>query len=231
MVLVGVIRFVGYREWTESLGPDREWYIQVVQSKIYQVNQLYTAEYEGLALPLRYDIQLVILPGNINVKKYVNGLKYILKPYSPTPLKVTLLCGPVPDVIEKVKTYEELGDYYEPCRPVDVVVAHADLNYFTQKTFSHGPYVTYVEMMKLVSHFANVLENKAIVQYLGGDNLAIITSKEKMKDVIQTLTKWNGIKVGVGISPYPRKAFAMAAKALSKIRAEGRVRQYYVIEE
>ncbi|WP_367834345.1 GTP cyclohydrolase IIa [Vulcanisaeta sp. JCM 16159] len=35
MVQVTIIRLIGYREWTESLGPDREHIIQRVQSQLH----------------------------------------------------------------------------------------------------------------------------------------------------------------------------------------------------
>ncbi len=230
MVLVGSVRFVGYREWTESLGKDREWYIQVVQSRLYQVIQHISSEYEGLALPLRYDIQLIMIPSSVDASSFVGTLRNSLKPYTPTPIRVTLLCGNIPEVLERVKNYEELGDYWERCGPSKIAIAHADINNFTQATYDHGPYNTYVKVMDILSNYVKTLRDIAIVQYLGGDNIAAITSEGNVEQVIKVLTSVDGVKVGVGISEEPRNAFALAAEALAQIRSEGRVRKYHILK-
>ena len=230
MVLTGTVRFVGYREWTESLGRDREWFIQVVQSKLYQVIQHLSSEYDGLALPLRYDIQLIMIPSSVNTGNFVKTLRRSLKPYTPTPIRVTLLCGEIPKVFERVKGFEVLGDYWERCKPSKVAIAHADINNFTRATYDHGPYSTYFKVMDLLSNYVKTLEDKAVVQYLGGDNVAAITSEESLEQVVNVLTSVDGVKVGVGISEKPRDAFALAAEALTLIRNEGRIRKYYILK-
>ena len=231
MVLVGTVAFEGYREWTESLGPDREWFIQLVQARTYQVIQSFTAEHDGMALPLRYDIQLVLLPSNVNPEAFINGVKEALKPYSPTPVRVALLCGEIPSVLSKARKYLELGDYYEECVPREIAVAHADLNYFTHMTSKDGPYSAYVEVMRLVNTYVESLAEVAIVQYLGGDNLVAVTEPSNLDAVIQELIKPNHIKVGIGISRIPRKAFSAAATALTRIREGGRRIKYLVLKE
>ncbi len=227
-MLAGVLRFEGYREWTESLGPDREWYIQLIQSRTYQVIQMIASEAGGIALPLRYDVQALILPGSINGHEFINQLRKSLSPYSPTPVRITLLCGEVPEVLSRVKDYEGLGDYCEPCCIDEVAVAHVDLNYFTLKTIKEGPYRTYAEIIKLVSDYVSRLEDYAVIQYLGGDNVVAITSPSKLNEVLKVLTGHDHVKVGVGISSIPREAFSNAAKALTEIRRGGR-RVKYVI--
>ncbi len=231
MPLAGAIAFVGYREWTESLGPDREWFIQAVQAKTYEVVQTLTADFDGIALPLRYDVQLVLLPPYSNGREYVGRLKNALKPYSPTPVKVTLLCGEVPDVLKRVRMFNGNEDFIEECvNGGEVAVAHADLNYFTRRTCERGPYVTYVEMMGIISEFVNRLKDVAAVQYLGGDNVVAVTSPARLNEVIKVLAGRDGIKVGVGISSRPREAFAKAAEALTRIREGGRRVKYLVIK-
>ncbi|MCD6084318.1 MAG: GTP cyclohydrolase IIa [Desulfurococcales archaeon] len=231
MVYAGTIEFVGYREWTESLGPDREWYIQLVQARLYEVVQSFVKDFNGMALPLRYDIQLIFMPSEVNVKDFIFELKQYLIPYSPTPTKVVLCCGKPIEVLRKCREVQGGGDYYEEVCGDDsqLVVAHADLNYFTLRTRSQGAYNSFVVVLNLVSTIASELRDKAIVQYLGGDNLVAITSEEYLEDVLKSLTSKDSIKIGVGISKYPRKAFEAAAKALSILRSEGRVRQYHIV--
>jgi len=224
MVQIGFLEFLGYREWTESLGHDREWYIQATQAKLYQINQLFTSQYEGLVLPLRYDMQLMILPPEIDRERYIKGLIEALKPYTPTEVSIELMCGPIPEVLER------RNHVREKCGG-KVAVFHADLNYFTKRTKEVGPYLTYLEILDVVHEYAMSLKEAAIVQYLGGDNLAVIAEKEKLDSVINELVKRKGIKIGIGISHSPRKAFALAAKSLGVIRKEGRVRTYLIEED
>ena len=224
MVIVGFLEFVGYREWTESLGNDREWYIQATQAKLYQLNQLYTSQHEGLVFPLRFDMQVIFLPPSLNKEEYVKGLEEALKPYTPTQINIELLCGPIPQVLE--------GGTLNINKCEDkMVVAHADLNYFTQRTRQVGPYLAYLEILDIFHQYALKLKDKALVQYLGGDNLAIVADKENLAIILQELTSRKGIKVGIGISHSPRKAFSLAAKALGTIRKEGRIRTHLIEED
>lgn len=231
MVYAGMLELVGYREWTESLGPDREWYIQLVQARLYQVIQSFVKDFNGMALPLRYDIQLLYLPSDIDVKDFVYQLKQYLKPYSPTPIRVTLCCDDPVEALRRCKELQYSGDYYEEeCRDDnELVVAHADLNYFTLRTRDQGAYQSFIVMLNLVGTIASELSDKAVVQYLGGDNLVAITSEEYLEDVLSSLTSKDSIKVGVGVSKCPRRAFEAAAKALGILRSEGRIRQYHII--
>jgi GTP cyclohydrolase IIa len=231
MVLIGVIRFEGYREWTESLGYDREWYIQLVQAKTYSVIQSFAADQEGLALPLRYDIQVILLPPDQDPTVVRENLLNALRPYSPTPVRVAFLCGPVPDALERVKQDEELSRGNKGCNPSPLAVAHADVNHFTKATYNNGPYLPYVEILKLVSHYAERLKTKALIQYLGGDNIAALADPKDIHEVVDELTRVDGVKVGVGISKSPRKAFSLAAKALTTIREGGRIQKYLILQE
>ncbi len=224
MPVIAYIEFVGYREWTESLGNDREWFIQLTQAKNYQVIQNYVASLGGLALPLRFDYQLAILPEDINKEAFVKGLVKALEHYAPTPVNIHIFCGKIKEVVEGLGKPAVLNT----CVSEPLVVAHADLNYFTEMTKGLGVYRSYVEVMKLVHTYVMKFYKTAITQYLGGDNLVVIADLENLDDVINTLIETDGIKVGVGISKNPRKAFALAAEALSKIRGGNRAVKYVI---
>ncbi len=232
MVYTGVIELVGYREWTESIGSDREWVIQVTQSRVYEVIQAYVKDFEGAALPLRYDIQLILLPSEVDPRGFAEGLKSALSKYSPTEINVSLCCGVPPEAIERCWRLAGNGDYFEGrCSEETLAVAHADLNYYTQRTKSSGLYRSYVDVLALVANLAKALEGVATVQYLGGDNLVAVTSEGRVGDVVKEVIRHDNIKVGVGISKYPRRAFEKAAEALTKLREGGRVRKYLILRD
>lgn len=213
-----VIELVGYRGWTESIGDDREWVIQSTQSQISKALHSIVKDWEGAALPLRYDYEIVILPYWTNLGKFGRELVKRLENVVPTPLRLKYCCGPIPDSLDNCA--EEVPP--DRCRADEVAVAHADINFFTEITTYKGFYGAYVTALKLVANTASMLVNDAIVQYLGGDNLAAITSPHKLGKVLDVILSFKGVKVGVGISSSPRKAFEAAARSLREIREGGR---------
>ncbi|MFN3268118.1 MAG: GTP cyclohydrolase IIa [Zestosphaera sp.] len=228
MVLAVFVEFVKYREWTESLGKDREWFIQLTQSKVYQVIQSFASSYGGIALPLRYDYQIMLLPHEISVREFNEGLRKVLLNYAPTPINTLVTCRKIKDLLKMDLSSENYQEDVN-CLPESLVVAHADLNDFTKKTRSLGIYRTYSEILNVIAHYVRELRDVAIVQYLGGDNIVSICDEENMQKVLEVLGSINSIKVGVGVSKIPRKAFMLAAEALDTIRERGRVSKYLVL--
>ncbi|MEM4830322.1 MAG: GTP cyclohydrolase IIa [Zestosphaera sp.] len=228
MVLAVFVEFVKYREWTESLGKDREWFIQLTQSKVYQVIQSFVSSYGGIALPLRYDYQIILLPYDVGVREFNESLKKTLLNYSPTPINTLVACKRIKDLLKMDLNNENYRDDVS-CLPEPLVVAHADLNDFTKRTRSLGIYRTYSEILNVIAHYVRELRDIAIVQYLGGDNIVSICDEDSMQEVLEVLGSVDTIKVGVGVSKIPRKAFMLAAEALDTIREKGKVSKYMVL--
>ncbi|MEM0474894.1 MAG: GTP cyclohydrolase IIa [Zestosphaera sp.] len=228
MVLAVFVEFVKYREWTESLGKDREWFIQLTQSKVYQVIQSFVSSYGGIALPLRYDYQIILLPYDVGVREFNENLKKTLLNYSPTPINTLVACKRIKDLLKMDLNNENYRDDVS-CLPEPLVVAHADLNDFTKRTRSLGIYRTYSEILNVIAHYVRELRDIAIVQYLGGDNIVSICDEDSMQEVLEVLGSVDSIKVGVGVSKIPRKAFMLAAEALDTIREKGKVSKYMVL--
>ncbi len=228
MVLAVFVEFVKYREWTESLGKDREWFIQLTQSKVYQVIQSFASSYGGIALPLRYDYQIMLLPYEVSVREFNEGLRKVLLNYAPTPINTLVTCRKIKDLLKMDLSNENYQEDVN-CLPESLVVAHADLNDFTKKTRSLGIYRTYSEILNVIAHYVKELRDVAIVQYLGGDNIVSICDEENMQKTLEVLGSINSIKVGVGVSKIPRKAFMLAAEALDTIRERGKVSKYLVL--
>ncbi|MEM4048034.1 MAG: GTP cyclohydrolase IIa [Zestosphaera sp.] len=228
MVLAVFVEFVKYREWTESLGKDREWFIQLTQSKVYQVIQSFVSSYGGIALPLRYDYQIILLPYDVGVREFNESLKKTLLNYSPTPINTLVACKRIKDLLKMDLNNENYRDDVS-CLPEPLVVAHADLNDFTKRTRSLGIYRTYSEILNVIAHYVRELRDIAIVQYLGGDNIVSICDEDSMQEVLEVLGSVDTIKVGVGVSKIPRKAFMLATEALDTIREKGKVSKYMVL--
>ena len=63
MVQVTVLRLVGYREWTEGLGPDRERDIQLVQARLHEAIVREFFDRGAFAHPARYDYVVAVTNG------------------------------------------------------------------------------------------------------------------------------------------------------------------------
>jgi len=230
MTYTVLIVLQGYREWTESLGSDREWLIQLVQSRLYEVLQSLCKDFDGIAIPLRYDILLSLLPPDVDIEEFSDIVRKSLSKYSPTPITIKACCGGLPEVINVCSKDLDI-DTIARCEEYEaLVVAHADLNYFTETTIKDGVLNAYMGVLRYVSRILDLIGNKALIQYLGGDNVVALTSLKYLDEVIKAMTSFKNVKVGVGISLKPREAFMKAAQALSVLRREGRVRSFYIVK-
>ncbi|BAA80359.2 GTP cyclohydrolase III [Aeropyrum pernix K1] len=224
-VRVAVVEQVGYREWTEELGSDREWIIQTLQSDIYAAAQKEAAGYGGFVLPIRYDIMLLI-SSNMGVQEHARVLDAIAG-LSKVKVRMASYCGVKPlDAVERAwnalrRREERL--IYERCEGEEyTAIAHIDLNNVTAITRAEGPVRTYYEVMDLMAKISKVAEKiGAITQYLGGDNiLAVLPLNGSVKETVDMLLVRSDLKAGIGIAPTARASLALAAEALHEIRSK-----------
>ncbi len=223
-VRIAVIEQVGYREWTESLGNDREWYIQVTQSRVYRAGQEAAAKVGGFLLPVRYDIMLLLssgigVEGHREVFNAISGV-------SEVPVRMASACSETPseavDSAWRMLVASDRSFSYVDCGLRESsTVAHIDINGITGLTAKLGPLRTYYMVVEVVSSVKKAAESYgAIVQYLGGDNLlAVLPPSIDPERVTEKLIETEDLKAGVGVSMYPRRSLALAAEALHMIRA------------
>lgn len=224
MVCIGVLELVNYKEWTESLGYDREWLIQITQSSIYKELVNYLKDIGGLALQCRSDYYIVIEPKLNNLNELNRKLVNNLRNKSPVPLRLALICGEDPYIAQH-KATQILLKMKNPLKIInegkvnEVGIVHVDVNNFTQLTMVDNIYNSYIEIVDLIWRLVNQLKNLGVlVQYLGGDNIALIFNPIKVNELVKYLNDIKNIKAGIGISNVPRKAFELATKALDTIR-------------
>jgi len=220
---ISVLELMGYREWTESLGPDREWRIQSTQARLYAKVQEEAAKHGAFVLPTRYDFML-ILSSNVDLL----GLRKILRvaaSESPVPVRMGSACSSTPLSAEEAafNLLQEAAPgkvEYEECRNGEAAaVAHVDLNNVTDLTLKLGAYKAYRMIVELVERIGGRLAQAgAMVQYLGGDNLLIVLPVDSTYDLVWEAVKYGDLKAGVGVSRTYRKALELAADALHAIR-------------
>ncbi len=215
---------IGYREWTESLGFDREWRIQNTQSNLYKEVQREASRLGGYVVPLRYDYML-LLTSNID-EDGEKMLFEILKTESPVPVRMTSAVGSTP--LESVTNafqglprepgYRRLGD-----TGIEVsAVAHVDINSVTKYTRTHGPIEAYKKTLEILWELVRSSSRfGGIVQYLGGDNFLVLLPPEEWVRSTEKLLV-GIVKVGAGRSRVPRRSMELATRALDEIR-EGKV--------
>ncbi len=218
-LVLGLLELVGYREWTESLGPDREWSIQVLQSRLYSELQRIAALREAFLVPLSIDNMVLVLNGV--PQRYYREIYEEAAGLAPVPVGLTVICSrdPVIDLYPqgepglRVRTGSTGGN---------VAALHVDMDYFSGLRERAGSIASYVRIIDFYSRLSKRLSGTpSIATYLGGDNLLVFTAEEAMGrvlSVIRNIIGGDDYKIGVGIARTPRRALAGAAKALAALR-------------
>ncbi|UXD22277.1 hypothetical protein IPA_03160 [Ignicoccus pacificus DSM 13166] len=198
----------GYREWTESLGSDREWKIQAVQGELDKISSLKASECEAFYLPTRRDVLTFIL-NNVDINCFENVVKEIEKA-SPVPLKVIVGYGRTP--------LEALWNPLEEGEEGPVTAVHVDIDHISVRPH----YLGYVEAVGMFDTLVKMaLPLGGVVSYLGGDNvIAFLGKEEAFSFASSVLNLFKEVKIGIGIGKRPREAVAKAAEGLRIAREE-----------
>ncbi len=223
---IAVLEQVGYREWTESLGSDREWVIQGIQSSLYHGVQRVASELGGFVLPLRYDYMMILGSGlDPGEHELILG---VAEKHSPVPVRMASACAYTPLGAEaaasrRLRGIEPGSLGYTRCpRREAVAVAHIDVNDFTAITMSTSVYRTFWLVRRLLLRLhASLARHGGLVSYLGGDNVVAVLPVNDAGKAVQEILD-DGLKAGLGISGKAREALRLAAEALDTIRKSRR---------
>ncbi|MEM1600001.1 MAG: GTP cyclohydrolase IIa [Sulfolobaceae archaeon] len=225
------IQLLDYKDWTESLGTDREWIIQKTQHEFMKEIHKIAASYNAFPLQLRYD-NFIILVDGIS-KNDIISLTRSIREHLPVEIKTCLGYGETPldaqskaseclnrNVVEPLKEYKD-----------ELLAAlHFDINHNTKSLKHTTIYDSFLEITQTYLHIAKILyEYGGIVQYLGGDNyLGFISSDDVPKFVNEF--KDDRLKLGIGIAKNARNAIKLATDALEEIRVN-RENRWYIKRE
>ncbi|NPA24049.1 MAG: GTP cyclohydrolase IIa [Crenarchaeota archaeon] len=227
---ITLIKLSGYREWTESLGSDREHIIQEIQGRLHSALSRAFSEKDAIAHPLRYDLMIAIT-NTLTVEDHMNILEK-LQAYSPVPVIMAVAVERDAESAER-KASELLrqqhnshqvivsGDVPDVSR---ICVVHADLAGSVKLLTKYSVYETYEYIMRLYSIFRSLMSKMGgIALYLGGDNMIGITIPERVEeniDLIRRFSRAYRLRVGIGIAAKPREAMRKATQALDRLRQE-----------
>ncbi|MFN7106123.1 MAG: GTP cyclohydrolase IIa, partial [Pyrobaculum sp.] len=103
----------------------------------------------------------------------------------------------------------------------EAVVSHVDVVNSTYITRSNGPYHLYTEVIGLLNLLNwRCREVGCMSFYLGGDNIMLfLPNVETIWRLLEGVE--TPLRVGVGVSKRPYRAFIKATEALDQLRARG----------
>ena len=224
---LGLVELIGYREWTESLGNDREWIIQYQQADMYRLLQREAAALGGFVLPLRFDYMLLVSTG-ISADGHRRVLD-VARMSSRIPARMVSIPGGKP-----ARALDEAHSLLRSARPGEVLyiegpdgittVAHVDINGISRRTREKG----LSESLQVIARFvadivALAARHGGVAQYLGGDNIIVLLPDGSYEEFARDAVEASDVKVGIGQAIAPRRALELAAIALHEIR-EGSAR-------
>jgi len=229
-VQITLIKLSGYREWTESLGPDREHLIQEVQGRLHSILSREFSIKGAVAHPLRYDLMIAIT-NTLTVEDHLDVLRELQK-ISPVP--VIMAIASREDAIKAEKKASELLNYTYNSHQIiidgeipdnsEICIIHADLAGSIRLLTIYSVYETYEYIMNIYGEFREIMSKlRGIALYLGGDNMIGITTPKMLTEnmeLIREFSREHRIRIGIGVSRRPRDAMRKATHALDELRQE-----------
>lgn len=242
-----VIKLEEYGQWTLTLGSDREYQLQILQSNIYADLQDLFSNKNGVVFFNRFD-EFIALSNRINIDEHRKIYEIISKKYGSIKFSMSIGTGETPlkssrnsQFIKNKMDYNLNPFIYGNWYPVndssqetqinfgnennDVKILHIDINNSKDLTKNLSSYEITNIIIKLYSTISDVfLKEECLTFYLGGDNFMIIAKDsitiERVKEIIDSLiqsTKIN-LNCGIGTGDTGRKAAEIATKSLDLIR-------------
>ena len=243
-----VIKLEGYGPWTLSLGSDREYSLQILQAKIYADLQESFSCKNGLVFSNRFD-EFIAITNQIDVHEHVRIYDDLSRKYDKIKLSMTVGIDETPlksnkkaHLVKNKKEYLIIPSVYANKEDTstqvkkkiglqtetltnDIKILHIDINNSTAITKNLSSYEITNLILKLYSTISDIfMKEESLSFYLGGDNFMVITKKnmttEKIKEIVDSLTKLTKIKLncGIGNGDTGRKAAELATKSLDSIR-------------
>ncbi|MEM4555802.1 MAG: GTP cyclohydrolase IIa [Acidilobaceae archaeon] len=218
-----LLELYGFRKWTESLGPLREWKIQDVQTEVYRTLQKVSERLGFFALPSRYDYEVILAPNA--EPQDLSELLEAVKAVAPTPVRMASVCGETPRNSEKESFRSlletSLGSFhFRKCKkPEAIALAHIDFNnitYYTEMSSPLESVMLFTEIYVKISRLA--FEHGGIPAYLGGDNILVVLPPDDPTIAVSKFLDVADIKIGVGVAERAKEALKLATEALDEVR-------------
>ncbi len=235
-IKIALIQIDNYRNWTTTLGYDRESSIQIFQAGLYSEMQRIFSQYEGIVFPARYDNMLAITNNISNTK--LREIQLLLNNRSPVSVSLGIGYGETAYDAQKEASKNLLKllntkptkmafavSSYNNTDEGLVQIAHFDIinctGLITKRLSAYEAHI-------LIQHVYNLLipqlkKYGALVFFNGGDNFVAPSNGMTEKDyhkILDYTFRETGImlRVGVGIDNTAKSALALANENLENMR-------------
>lgn len=230
MIQITVVKISGYGPWTLTLGYDREYQVQMLQSSLYAKMQRLFAEKECLVFPNRYDEFVVAsngldMAGHRVIQEDVHAsFEVKLDMYAgigDTPYQANLMAhrSRTNDTFLSKASDTDYDDNDD-----DITIMHMDVENLTSRTTRESPYDISVRILNLYHAMAQYfVKRQSLSFFMGGDNFMILSSESAKADAekfVRHIQESQGIALncGIGRSRRARRAAALATRSLDMIR-------------
>jgi len=234
-----LIQADNYGPWTLNLGPNREPYLQVLQSELYAELQRLFSIKGGLVFAGRFDNMLAVTNG-ISIKDHKEIQERICQLF-PITISMGVGVGKYPTEAQQCATkaiQNQGSSRHESRRRILAVegsiesindglvqIAHVDVNNVTGLTDSVSAYDAFITMLKVYEALADeFLKMNSLVFFAGGDNFLVVSNslvEDKCGEVLRRVSEKVPLKMkaGIGTARSATEALKLASKALDKIRS------------
>lgn len=242
---ITVIKLEGYGAWTLSLGSDREYILQILQSKMYAGIQEYFSIKNGLVFSNRFD-EFIAITNQISLQEHKEIYDKISQKDERINISMTLGVGDTPlkadkrinsikkdsrnSIFPNIYGIKEIEIGQGNHRPHgwkndhsehDVKILHIDVD--SSKSISE--HLSTYEITNLVVNLYSTISNSFLKEdsltfFLGGDNFMVIARNnidiKRITEIIDLLTNSTGIKLNCGVGNGNNARMA-AAKATKSL--------------
>lgn len=254
MIQITLVKIEGYGKWTLTLGSDREWYLQMLQSKIYYELQKHFSKKNGLVFSNRFD-EFFVISNQISINDQQLILEKIMYKFKRLSISMTTGVGGTPyeasikadnirkthrkDMVDndnKLLFYSDLNNLTSKS---NVQIIHLDIDNSTSLSDRLTPYDVTRNIIQIYNLLSKeFLKSGSLTFFLGGDNFMVISNrlaKEYIESTLERARKEIRVKFncGSGIANNGRRAAELATKSLDTIRemrSKGDEINYYEIE-
>lgn len=223
-----VIKLEGYGPWTLTLGSDREYALQILQSKMYADLQECFSAKNGLVFSNRFD-EFIAVTNQISLHDHKEIHDRLSKKNESIKISMTIGTGKTPleadkaihDIKRDAKNmiFPNIHGIQENCNvnegkqtnelenhssQNDVKILHIDVNGSTSIAKNLSTY----EITNLIARLYLAISNSFIKEesltfFLGGDNFMIVAKNniqiEKVTEIVNFLASSTGIKLNCGV--------------------------------
>ncbi|MBA3976920.1 MAG: GTP cyclohydrolase IIa [Nitrosopumilus sp.] len=210
-----IIKLEGYGPWTLGLGSDREYHLQILQSKIYAELQELFSNNNGIVFSNRFD-EFVAVTNKIDVDVHRKIYEQFSKNNEKIGISMTIGIDETPlgsnkkahfiknkkeylidsniyganknefSELNAIDTKTTMNDDYGDCD--DVKILHMDINNSTAITSDLSSYEITNLIINLYSNISNIfLQEESLAFYLGGDNFMIIAKKNMTTEKVKEI--------------------------------------------